>query len=190
MSDFCDPVDCSLPGFSVHGILQARILDWVTISFSRGSSQPRDWTQVSALPSEPPGKPLSYGFSSSHVWMQELDHKEGLVTKSWRFSIVVLEKTWSPLDCKEIKPVNPKGNQPWIFTGRTHTEAETSIFWPPDVKSWLIGKDPDAEKDWRQEEKGTTEDEMVGRHHQLNEHESERAAGDSEGQRSLVCCSP
>ena len=116
----------------------------------------------------------SYNFSSSQVWMWELDHKESWVLKNWCFWTVVLEKTLkSPLDCKEIKPVYPKGNQSWIFTGRTDAEAETPIFWPPDVKNWLIRKDPDAGKDWRQEEKGTTEDEMVGWHHRLNGHEFE-----------------
>ena len=97
----------------------------------------------------------SYGFSSSHVWMWELDHKESWAPKNWCFWTVVLEKTLeSPLDSKEIQPVHPKGNQSWIFIGRTDAEAETSIFWPPDVKNWLIGKDPEAGKDWRQEEKG------------------------------------
>ena len=102
-------------------------------------------------------------FSSSHVWMRELDHKEGWAQKKWRFWTVVLEKTLeSPLDCKEIQPVHPKGNQSWIFIGRTDDEAETPILWPPYAKSWLIGKDPDAGKNWRQEEKGMTENEMVG----------------------------
>ena len=102
---------------------------------------------------------------------------------------VVLEKTLeSPLDSKEIKPVNPKGNQPWLFIGRT--DAETPILWPRDVKNWLIEKDPDAGKDWRQDEKGTTEDEMVGWHHQLNGHEFEQAPGVGDGQGSLACCSP
>ena len=97
----------------------------------------------------------SYGFSSSHVWMWELDHKEGWAQKNWCFWTVVLEKTLeSPLDSKEIKPVNPRGNQPRIFIGRTDAEAEAPILWPPDVKIWLIRKDPDAEKDWRQEERG------------------------------------
>ena len=97
----------------------------------------------------------SYGFSSSHVWMWELDHKEGWVLKNWYFQIVVQEKTFeSPLDCKEIQPVNPKGNQPWIFIGRTDTKAEAPILWPPDGKSWLIRKDPDAGKDWRKERRG------------------------------------
>ena len=133
----------------------------------------------------------SYGFSSCHVWMWELDHKEGWAPKNWSFWTVMLEKTLeSPSDCKEIKLVNPKGNQPWIFNGRTDAETETPIFWPPDVKSWLIGKDPDVGKDWGQEEKGMTEDEMVGWHQQFNGHESEQIQGDSEGQGSPVHCSP
>ena len=116
----------------------------------------------------------NYGFSSSHVWMWELDHKEGWVLKNWCFWTVVLEKTLeSPLDCKEIKLVNPKGNQSWIFIGRTDVEAETPVFWPPYVKSWLIGKDPDAGKDWRLEKKRMTEDKMVGWHHRLDGHEFE-----------------
>ena len=120
--------------------------------------------------------------------MWELDHKEGWEAKNWCFQILVLEKTLeSSLDCKEIKLVNPKGNQPWIFIGKTDTEAEVPVLWPPDAKSWLIGKDPDAGKDWEQEEKGVTEDQMVGWHHQLNEHEFEQALGDGEGQGSLVC---
>jgi len=109
----------------------------------------------------------------------------------WCLPIVVLEKTLeSFLDCKEIKPVNPKGNQSWIFIGRTDAEAEAPTLWPPGVKSQHIRKDPDAGKDWRQEEKGMTEDEMVGWHHWLNGHESEQTLGDGEGQGSLVCCSP
>jgi len=96
----------------------------------------------------------------------------------------------SPLDCEKIQPVNPKGNQPWIFIERTDAEAETPIFWPPNVKNWLIVKDPDAEKDWRQEEKGTTENEMIGWHHQLNGHEFEQALGVGDGQGSLASCSP
>ena len=116
----------------------------------------------------------SYGFSGSHVWMWELDYKESLALKNWYFWTVVLEKTLeSPLDCKEIQPVNPKQKQSWILIGRTDAEAETPIFWPPDVKKWLIWKDPDARKDWRQEEKRMTEDEIVGWYHQLNEHEFE-----------------
>ena len=112
-----------------------------------------------------------YGFSSSHDWMWELDYKESWAQKNWCFWTVVLEKTLeSPLDC-QIQPVQPKGNQSWVFIGRTDVEAENAIFWPPDAKSWLIWKDPDAGKDWRQEEKGTTEDEMAGWHHRLNGHE-------------------
>ena len=108
----------------------------------------------------------SCGFSSSHVWMWELDHKEIWAPKNWCFWTVVLEKTLeSPLDCKEIQTVHPKGNQSWIFTGRIDVEGETPILWPPDVTTQLTGKDTDGKKDWRQEEKGTTEDEMVGWHH-------------------------
>ena len=104
--------------------------------------------------------------------MWELDHKEGWGPKNWCFWTVVLEKIpESPLDCKEIQSVNPKGNQSWIFIGRTDAEAETPKLWPPDAKSWLIWKDPNAGKDWGQEEKETTEDEMVGWHHRLNGHE-------------------
>ena len=112
-----------------------------------------------------------YGFSNGHVWMGELDYKERWVPKNWGFWIVVLEKTLeSPLDCKEIQPVHPKGDQFWVFIARTDVEAETPILWPPDVKSWLIWKDPDAGKDSGQEEKGTTEDEMVRWHHWLDGH--------------------
>ena len=130
----------------------------------------------------------SYGFPSSHVWIWELGYKEGWAPKNHCFWIVVLGKTFeSPLDWKEIKPINPKGNQSWIFTGRTDAEAET--FWPPDVKGWLIGKDSDTGKDWRQEEKGAAKDEMVGWHHQLYGHESEQTRGVGEGLGSLACCS-
>ena len=115
-----------------------------------------------------------YGFSSSHVWMLELDYKESWMTKNWSFWTVVLENTpESPLDCKEIQPVHPKGDLSWVVTGRTDTEAETPILWPPVVKSWFILKDPDAGKDWEQEEKGMTEDEMVGWHHRLSADEFE-----------------
>ena len=133
----------------------------------------------------------SYGFFSSHGWNWELDHKEGWVLKNWFFRTVVLEKTReNPLDRKEIKPIHPKGNQSWIFFGRTDAEAEAPILWQPDVKSWLTRKDPDAGKDCRQEEKGTTEDEMVGWHHWLNGYEFEQAPGDTERQGGLGCCSP
>ena len=196
----CDPMDCSLPGFSIHGIFQARILEWVAISFSRRSSNPGikprfPALQADALPSEPLGNngmtnldsiiktqrlyfankgpsSQSYGFSSIHVWMWELDYKDSWVLKNWCFWTVVLEKSLeSPLDSKEIQSVHRIENQSWILIGRTDAKAETAILSPPDAKSWLIWKD--AGKDWRLEEKGTTEDEMVGWHHQLNGHEFE-----------------
>ena len=136
-------------------------------------------------------KNQSYGFSNSQVWMSELDCKEGSVPKNWRFRTVVLEKTLeNPLDCKEIKPVNPRGNQPWKFAGRTDAEAEAPILWPPDAKSWLTAKDSDAGEDWEQEEEGATEEEIVGWPHRLNGHEFEQILGDSEGQGSLACYSP
>ena len=119
-----------------------------------------------------------YGFSSNNVWMWELEYKESWALKNWFFWPVVLEKTLeSPLDCKEIQTVHPKGNQFCIFIRRIDAEAETPILWPPDVKNWLIWKDPDAGKDWRWEEEGLTEDEMVGWHHRLNGHEFEHALG-------------
>ena len=283
----CDPVDCSPPGSSIHGILQARILEWVAISFSRGSSQPRDQTQVShiagrrfnlwatrdvsqvarlvtnlaanagdvgSIPGlgrssrEGNGNPFQHSclgdpmdkgawWSQSmgsqrvgHDWacanpdkilsglgfgVRSFQMKRGLghpakklefhlegsgkwrkvceasghlglqfqkrfdtehlfwEPKNWSFWTVVLEKTLAcPLDCKEIKQVHPKGNQPWIFIGRTDAEVEAPILWPPDAKSWLTGKGPDAEKDWRRE-KRATEDEMVGWYQRLNGHEFE-----------------
>ena len=114
----------------------------------------------------------SYGFSSGHLWMWELDSKERWAPKTWCFWTVVLEKTLErPLDCKEIQPVHPKGDQSWVFIGRTDAEAETPILWPPHVKSRLIWKDSDAGTDWGQEEKGMTEDEMAGWHHRLDGHE-------------------
>ena len=130
-------------------------------------------------------------FLSSHVQMWELDHKKCWSLKNWCFRIVVLEKTLeSRLDCKEIKPINPKENQSWIFIGRIDAEAEAPILRPPDAKSCLTGKNPDYGKDWGQEEKGMTEDEMAGWHHRLKWHEFEQTPGDSEGQGSLACCSP
>ena len=123
--------------------------------------------------------------------MWKLNHKEGWVPKNWYLWTVVLEKTLeSPLDFKEIKPVNSKENQPWIFIGRTDAEAEVPILWPPDAKIQLIGKDPDSEKDWRQEENRVTEDKVVEWHHWLNGHEFEQALGDGERQGGLACCSP
>ena len=125
-------------------------------------------------------------FSSSHVWMWELDHKEGWALKNWCFWTMVLEKTLeSSLDCK-IKPVHPKGNQSWIFIGRT--DAEAPILWSPNAKNWLLRKDPDAGKDWRQDEKGMIENEMVGWHQWLYGHGFDQAPGFVDGQGSLVCC--
>ena len=130
-------------------------------------------------------------FSSSHVWMWKSDHKEGWEPKDWCFETVVLEKTpKSPLDCKEIEPVNSTWNQSWIFIGSTDLVAEAPTFWPPDAISWLIGKDPNDGKDWGQEKKGAAEDEMVGWHHRLKGHEVEQTLGNGDGQGSLACCSP
>ena len=146
-----DPMDCSLPGSSIHGIFQARVLEWGAIAFS---------------------------------------DKESWSPKNWCFWIVELEKTLeNSLDCKEIQPVKLKGNQSWIFIGRTDTEAETLVIWPPDAKNRLIGKDPDAGRDCGQEEKGMTEDEMVGWHHWLDGHEFESTPGVGDGQGGLACCS-
>ena len=130
----------------------------------------------------------SYGFSSGHIWMWELDYKEGWVPKNWYFWTVVLEKTLeSPLDCKEIQPVHHKGNQSWIFTGKTDAEAETPILWPPHAKCWLIGKDHNAGKDWGQEEKGMTEDKMAGWPHRLDGREFGGTPGVGDGQGGLAC---
>ena len=130
-----------------------------------------------------------YGFSSSHVWMWQLNHKEGWMLKNWCFWTMVLEKTLeSPLDCKETQPVHPKGDQSWVFIGRTDVEAETPVLWPPDAKSWLIWKDLDDGKDWRQEEKVMTEDEMFGWHHRLDGHGFRWTLGVGDGQGGLVCC--
>ena len=210
-------MDCSLPGFSAHRISQVRLLEWVAISFSRDlpnpGIEPGSLTLVGRFLTiwatrEAHDKPRqcikkqrryfankgpssqSYGFSSSHGQMWELDHEESWALTNWCFQIVVLENSLqSPLDCKEIKPVNPKGNQSWIFTGRSDAEAEAPVLWLPDAKSRLIRKEPDAGKDWRREEKGTTEDEMIGWHHCLSGHEFEQILGDCEGQGSLMCYS-
>ena len=135
-----------------------------------------------------------YVFSFFPLVMYECESwipKESWVLKNWCFQIMVLEKTLEiPLDSMESKPVNRKGNQSWIFGGRMDAEAETPVLWPPDVTNWLIGKNPDAGKDWRQKEKGMTEDEMVGWHHWFNGHEFEQTLGDREGQESLACCCP
>ena len=169
----CDPMDCSTPGLHVHHQLLEFIqthVHWVgdAIRFSA----------VSIF--------LLY---SKVIQLWELDYKESWALKNWCFWTVVLEKTLeSPLDCKEIQPIHPKGDKSWVFIGRTEVEAETPILWPPDAKSWLIGKDLDAGKDWRQEEKGTTEDEMAGWHHRLDGCESKWTLGVGNGQRGLACC--
>ena len=131
------------------------------------------------------------GFPSGHVWTWEVNHKASWAPKNWCFWTVVLEKTLeSPLDCKEIQPVHPKGNQSWIFIGRTDAEAKAPALWPPNAKNWLIGKNPDAGRGWSQEEEGMTEDEMVGWHHPLDGREFEQVLGIGEGQGGLACCSP
>ena len=130
-----------------------------------------------------------YGFSSGHVWMRQLDCEEIWVPKYWCFWTVVLQKTLaSPLDCKEIQPVHSKGDQSWLFFGRTDAKAESPVLWPPHVKSWLIWKDSDAGRDWGQEEKGMAQDEMAGWHHWLDGHESEWTLGVGDGQGGLVSC--
>ena len=133
-----------------------------------------------------------YVYSITGIFVKSYNHyKESWVPKNWCFWTVVLEKTLeSSLDCKEIQLVHHKGDQFWVFIGRTDIEAETPILCPPDAKNWFIRKDPDAGEDWGQEEKGATEDEMVGWHHWFNGHEIEQALGDGEGQGSLACCSP
>ena len=131
----------------------------------------------------------SYGFPSSYVWIWELDSKEGWVPKNCCFWSVLLKTLESPLDYKEINPVNPIRNQSWIIIGRTDAEAETPVLWPCDVKNLFTGKHPDVGQDWRQEEKGMTEDEMVGWHHWLNGYEFEQSPVVGDGQRSLAGCS-
>ena len=133
----------------------------------------------------------SYGFHSSHIWIWELDHKESYGQRIDAFEMLILEKTLeSPLNRKEIKPINCKRNQSWIFFGSTETEDEAPRFWPPDAKNWLIGKDLDGGKDWRQEEKQITEDDITGWCHQWDGHEFEQTPGDGKGQGSLACCIP
>ena len=185
LSDW-DPMDYSPPGSTILGFLQAKLLEWVAMP-SRSSSQCRDQTHVpwssciagELFTAEPLGK---------SIWMWELDIKEGWMMKNWRFWSVLPEKTLeSPLDYKEIKSVNLKGNQPWILIERTDVEAEAPILWPPEAKSRLAGKDPDAKKDWRQ--KGIKEYEIVGWHQWLNGHEFEQTSGEGEGQERLVCVS-
>ena len=133
----------------------------------------------------------SYSFPSSHAWLWELDHEESWTLKTWCFWTVVLEKTLeNPLDCKKINQVNCKGHQSWVYFGRTDAEAETPVLWPPDVKNWLIVKNHDAGKDWKQDEKGMAEDEMVRWHLWLDGHEFEQALEFGDGQGGLACCNP
>ena len=130
-----------------------------------------------------------YGFCSSHVWMWELDYKKSREQKNWCFWTMVLDKTLeSPMNCKEIQPVHSEGDQPWVFFGGNDAKAETPVLWPPHEKSWLIGKDSEAGRDWGQEEKGMTEDEMAGSHHRLDGRESEWTPGVGDGQGGLACC--
>ena len=151
-----------------HEIQRCLLLGWKVMTNLDSILKSRHYFANKGLSSR------SYGFSSGHVWIWELDYQESWAPKNCCFLTVVLENTLeSPLDCKEIQPILPKGNQSWIFIGRTDAKAETPILRPPDAKNWLSGKDPDAGKDWRQEEKGMTEDEIVGWHHRLNGHEFE-----------------
>jgi len=168
-----------------HEIKKSLLLGRKAITNLDSILKSRDYFTNKSLSSQ------SYGFSSGHVWMCKLDHKESWALKNWCFWTVVLEKTLkNPLGWKEIQPVHTKENQYWIFTGRTDFEAETPRLWPPDAKNWLIWKDPDAGKDWRQEEKGTTEDKMVGWYHRLYGHEFEYAPGGGDGRGSQACCNP
>ena len=200
-----------------HGILQARILEWVAFPFSRGSSQPRDRTHVShivgrfftswttreahlllysILKSRDITLPTKVRLVKAMVFLVVMYGCESWTIKKaehWRtdpFELRCWRRLESPLDGKEIQPVHPKGNQSWIVIRRTDAEAETLILWPPEGKNWLIWKDPDAGGDWRWEEKGTTEDEMVGWHHRLNGYEFEQAPGVGDEQGSLRYCSP
>ena len=172
-------MDCSPPTSSVHGILQARILEWVAISFSRGSSWPRDLTRVSCTTGR------LFTIWATREAQRRLSAKQLMLSNKGTG-----EDSWESLDFKKSKPVNLKGNQSWIVIGRTDAEAEAPILWPPDAKSRLIGKDLDAGKDWCQKEKMTAGHEMVGWHHQPNAHEFVQTPGDREGQGSLACCSP
>ena len=165
-----DPMDCSLPGPSnlVQFSPVTQLCPTLCNQTRQHIKKQRHYFNKKGPYSQ------SHGFTSSHVWMWELDYKESWALKNWCFWTAVLEKILeSPLDSKEIQPVHPKGDNSWIFLGRTDAEAETPILWPPDVKNWLIGRDPDDGKVWRQEEKGMIEDEMVGWHHWCEGHEFE-----------------
>ena len=178
-------VDCSLQGSSIHGIFQARVLEWGAIAFSKHYIVCLFFTYIHLSTKVHLVKAMVFPVV---MYGCELDYKESWAPKNWCFWTVVLEKTLeSPLDCKEIQPVHPKGDQSWVFIGRTDVEAEIPILWPPDAKSWLIWKDPDV-GNCGQEEKGTTEDEMVGWHHWLNVHGFGWTPGVGDGQGGLVCC--
>ena len=147
------------------------------------------WTHLVVFRGGLESSSQGYGVSSGHVWMWESDCEESWAPENWCFWTVVLEKTLeSPLDCKEIQSVHSEGDQPWVFFGGNDAKAEAPVLWPPHAKSWLIGKDSDAGRDWGQEEKGMTEDEMAGWHHWLNGHEFEWTPGVGDGQGGLVCC--
>ena len=185
----CDPMDHSPPGPSVHGILQARILKWVAISFSGDLPKPRQHTKSGDIIL--PTKVHLVKAIVFPVVMYGCDRKESWAVKNWCFWIMVWEKTLeSPLDCKEMKPVNSKGNQAWKFIERTDAEAEAPILWPLFRRTDSLEKTLTMGKDWSQEEKGMTEDEMVGWHHQLNWHEFKQALRVGHGQGSLGCYSP
>ena len=156
-----DPMDCSLPGSSVHGIFPARVLEWIAVSFSRGIFLTQG---------------LNLGLLRCRRTLYPLSHQGSPKTPE------------NPLDSKKIKSVNLKGNQPWIFVGRTEDEAP--VFWSSYANSWLIGKVPDAGKDWGLKEKRASEDDKAGQHHSCNGHELGQTSGDGEGQGGLVCCSP
>ena len=164
---------CKAKGSSKHTITKWKNNDQDSIIVKydwRGKTMPLYVSLLNKVRLGPSSQ--AYDFSSGHVWMWESDCEESWALKNWCFWTLVLEKTLeSPLDCKEIQQVHPKGDRSWVFIGRTDVEAETPILWSPHEKSWLIGKDPDAGRDWGQEEKGTTEDEMVGWHHRLHGHE-------------------
>ena len=173
-----------------HWVLNGTNLQWKRLLILFNSSSPKSQAQGLCPIGKGPSS-QGYGFSSSHVWMWELDYREYWAPKNWWFWTVVLKKTpESPLNCKEIKPVIPTGNRSWIFIGRTDAEAEIPILWPPDAKNWIIGKDPDAVKDWIQKEKGMTEDEMVfGITDSMDMCLSQLWALVKENQGSLACCS-
>ena len=181
---------CFLFGMFLFGLQWACIALVITHSIPEQSSESRkDEPHSKAHLWNKGPSSQGYGFSSGHVWMWELDCEESWAPKNWCFWTVVLEKTLErPLDCKEIQPVHPKGDQSWVFFGRNDAKAETPVLWPPHAKRWLIGKDSDAGRDWGQEEKGMTEDEMAGWHHRLDGRESEWTPGVGDGQGGLACC--